>query len=135
MPPINQINQREIKQTKCDTNGRLAGPADPKHAYIIITKNNYNERANEILGIPLTSQADSYFVLNYGLDLAQDEIEGGGFTLSRKTFIMCDRPCRISKNHLVDAHFDGSKIIKTKFLDMLTKIRNFMELGIIRVES
>ena len=123
-----QLNQREIKWTKCDTNGHIATGNCPHHYYIIITMNGYNLRAEEVLGVPLTSQENEY-TLNYGIDITNDDITDGQFQLSKKTYILCDRPCRIRKNHLKMMSVDGSRISDDFFQKILNNINHFMRYG------
>ena len=39
---MSQLNQRKIKWTKCDSNGRQVSQHDCDHHFFIILKNNYN---------------------------------------------------------------------------------------------
>ncbi|MBL7116305.1 MAG: type II toxin-antitoxin system PemK/MazF family toxin [Nanoarchaeota archaeon] len=89
--------------------------------------NKYNQIASELLGVPLTSKIND-FTLNYGLDITNDDIEGD-FALDKQTFILCDRPCRISKSDLGTMKTDGSRISKELFTRIVDNISHFIRYG------
>jgi len=126
---MTQLNQREIKLTHCDTNGRKVDPAKcPHHYYVIITKNKYNEHCSEILGVPITSQADSEYTLNFGVDITNEDIDGD-FKFDKPSFVLCDRPCRVCKTDLKQVP-DNTRVTEQKFTQILGSISLFMRHGI-----
>ena len=125
---MNQLNQREIKSTKCDTNGKIATGSCPHHYYILISKNKYNQVAGEVLGVPLTSK-ETNFSLNYGIDITNEDIDGDFVLTKEKTFVLCDRPCRVSKSDLKEMSFDGSRVSDPFFKRIVDRVSLFMRYG------
>ena len=54
----------------------------------------YNARSSHILGIPITDSNANDFVQHYGVQLDSDHFESGNQFI--KSFVMCDRPTRLS---------------------------------------
>lgn len=131
--------QSEIWFTCCTMDGKNNdAPNCPSHFFIILSKEGYNKKSTSVLGVPLSSykELESHdpeeekrrndFRINYGLDLANDEIDGI-FMVDKKTFVMCDRPCRIDK---LDMKYPTEGLIIPRKMDEITdSIGNFLKQG------
>ena len=120
-----ELQQRSIVYFPYDTNGKKGNG----HYYILLTKQDYNKRSEELLGIPLTSKEND-FTLNYGEDISDADIEGD-FDFSKKTFVLCDRPCRLTKAHakpITKQNIKG-KVKEEKYRNLCDKIAVFIKYG------
>ncbi len=133
------IDYREILWTECTLDGKNTHkenmPECPPHMFIILTRRGYNLISDSVLGIPISSlkgdQKIDSFRLNYGVNICQDDIEGGGNILKKESVILCDRPCRIAKTD-IRPKYDEIKITKEKMREITGCINVFIATGNIK---
>lgn len=122
----------EIVWFNCCTNGKpLKGRKIPNHMFLILTNTNYNHKSDHFCGIPLTSKKENTyqeFVINYGFDITNDDIEGN-LVLDKETYLLCDRPARLDKNDLSREQKNIGKIKKEKLDASINKISRFLKAG------
>lgn len=122
--------KKHICLYNCSCDGHTNNPNDKTpHFFIIMSPKNYNERSRTLLALPITSEGENFFVKDYGLPLDYDHFEGGKIPqeLYKKSFVCCDKPCRIKKDDVVPKGKDSIGAISVKaFTEILDKVIGFM---------
>ena len=117
---------KEVRITNCDCEGKRS-PANG-HFFIILSKHGYNVKSNYVLGVPLTSAKKNYFVLNYGINITNDDVEGNVSPFIKQTFVYCDRICRISKEDIIIGQ-EEIRVTGNKWEEMLSNLIAFLKEG------
>lgn len=132
-------NQREVRKTTCDLEGKNKEKLlnCPDHYFLVLTKTGYNERSKTFLGVPLTSNKggnnkENYFRVNYVVDITNADIDGSYPLLTKETLILCDRPCRVDKNDILNKFYCEHKLNEKKFEEIIENINRFIKEGKIK---
>lgn len=134
--------QKQICEYECDNEGRFKScPSKCKnpnkitdttnHKFLIISKSEYNKQSQYVTGFPITSKnntiMDNYPSAVWMIDPDLIDKAKPPFTrntIEKGTKILCDRPCRLSRDCVLATSPDsfgeisdkGYKIIMKKFL-------------------
>lgn len=126
--------QKEVVWFKCCTNGKPIGGRKgiPEHMFIILTKLEYNKKSDHLCAVPITSKkgySNQEFLLNYGLNIIDDDLINSSLRLDKESFVLCDRPSRVDRQDLSRNQENIGRISQGMFDKIVHQIFIFLGRG------
>jgi hypothetical protein len=123
------FTQYEIYMFECCNEGRpLAGRQIPPHYFLILSGTEYNGGSQYLTAIPLTSERRPYWIAEITVE-DMESFDGSSTFLSKATFALCDRPCRILKTDIRNprAYRTAGKLKRTRSYEIIEQITKFLK--------